>query len=282
MLFIKAFILLTGFVGSAAFAADLGPCDAWFPAAAPARGVVVLTHGMNLRPAAMDEMAKDLSGRGYEVFRPAFTGHCGTDNGIYLAVKAEQWREDARRFYGIASARAKALNLPLHLVAHSFSALVFQAEASAQPFARRVYLAPALSFKFWYPPLILFFRFLPDYTFDSRNLPQYAVNPVSGARPILAMDDFFRGWRSEGRQVGPALLFVDPADELVSYEGLRAFAAKQADWEFARVSNAGTKLANGPHHLMVDTAALGEAEWSRMMGLAHDFLSAEGAQSSNR
>lgn len=247
-------------------------CSQWLSAAtAPARGVAVVAHGLNLRPDRMDAMAIGLAQAGFDVLRVAFRGHCGI-NKDYLSVTADQWEADAREFH--AEARERAAGRPLVLVAYSFSALVFQSLSADLPFTRRVYFAPALSQHWWYPWLVGVARILPWLEFRSVNLPDYAANPRSGARALVALEFFSGRWRGgAGREdPAPALVIADRGDELVSFSGLEGLVAERPLWRLLEVSNQGSTLPRAFHHLVIDEPSLGPAEWARVQGEVARFL----------
>jgi hypothetical protein len=154
-------------------------------------------------------------------------------------------------------------------VAFSFTATIFQVLSPELPFERKVYLAPALSTRFWYPAVRWLARLFPGFTFKSINLNEYSANPRSGARALLALDEFLRRWNEgEGKADGqPVLMIVAPGDELVSYRGLENLAKERRSWSIEPVSTAGSSLEKTFHHLITDSAALGQQEWDRMVAL---------------
>jgi hypothetical protein len=249
-------------------------CDTWFTPAKKPTAVVVVTHGMNLKPARMDNLANALKEAGMEVLRPAFTGHCGPENESYLDVTAPQWEADARRIHALASAKAKALGVPIYLVAYSFTTTVFQSLSGELAFAKRVYLAPALATRFWYPLVVGAARIFPGLSYASMNLPEYQMHPRSGARPFVALDYFLKAFR-EGRgqeDAAPALWLVDPKDELISYEGLLRLSERHPGWKLETVSTEGSTLPKSFHHLIVDKASLGPAAWDALVAEILRFL----------
>ncbi len=250
----------------------LGPCDSWFTATSHPRGVVLLTHGMNLKPSRMDELAQLLAQSGFEVFRPAFKGHCDK-NKEYLDISADQWEADAKRFHAIAQRRAKNLKRPLYLVAYSFSALVFQVQAKELPFAKRIYFAPALSLKFWYPMVAWAAQQFPSYTYASRVPPGYRANEISGASAIVALEEFHRRWRGgAGRgDSTPILMFASTKDELVNYDGLQTVVADKNNWLLEIVSTE-KSLPQGGNHLFIDQGSAGPEAWSLIKERALNFL----------
>ena len=168
--------------------------DRWFPAQGIPQGVLLLTHGLNLHPERMDDLAQAFSASGLEVFRPAFYGH-HAENGDFLKVDPEHWEEDAKRFHALVNARAQELKVPLFLGAYSFSALIFQVLREELPFARRVLWAPALKLHFWYPIAALVLGAFPDFTFSSRVPGGYSANAKSGLRAFRSLHHFRNEWK---------------------------------------------------------------------------------------
>lgn len=261
--------------GAAPEEADLpaGSCDQWFPATGKPKGVVVVTHGMNLKPSCMDDMAVVLAKAGYVTFRPAFEGHCGA-NRRYLDVSADKWEADARRVHAAAGLRAKELGVPLYLVAYSFTAPIFQSLQEELPFAKRVYLAPALATKFWYGGLVKMARWVPTFSFRSWNITECGANLRSGAGAILALEHFIGLWREGAgtKDQAPALILAEPDDELISAPGLEEIVKTRPHWKLEMLSNKGTTMDKTFHHLIVDEKSLGPAEWARVTGLVRQFL----------
>ncbi|MGZ3694802.1 MAG: alpha/beta hydrolase [Bdellovibrionota bacterium] len=237
------------------------------------KGVVLLTHGLNLKPARMDDLAERLSASGYEVFRPAFTGHCG-HNKHYLEVDAAHWESDAREFHARTKARAEKLGVPHYLVAYSFSAAVYQAMAEELPFDSRVLFAPAISTRFWYPVATVLANAFPRATYKSMNLDGYYANATSGMKAVQALEHFVAGVRRKRRENDstPTLVWVDPKDELVSYKGIRIQAGRRPNWKLEKVSNAGARMKPAYHHLIINEQALGKAEWERVLSGTFAFL----------
>jgi len=253
--------------------ASLARCDRWFAASGIAKGVLVVTHGLNLLPSRMDELCETFAGLGYEVLRPGFFGHHG-DVDEFLRVSAAEWEEDARRIHAEAKSRSDSLSVPLHLIAYSFSGLIFQVHSKELPFHRRVYLAPALALHFWFRPLMWLARLIPWLTFTSVIPEGYGANHRSGILAPLALEKYYLRWRRfEGREVpGQALIWASPKDELVRTRGLRKLAGKIPGWQFRETSVEGSTLPKKYHHLIVDSSAVGPSEWSRLVAETNAFL----------
>jgi esterase/lipase len=227
---------------------------------------------MNLKPESLVPMAKILAEKNFSVFLPAFHGHCAS-RGDYLQAKSSEWLQDAEQFYREAERKSQEKKVPLFLVAYSFSALIYQVRGDL-PFAKKVYLAPALATKFWYPWLIAVAKIFPDFHFPSRNLPQYAANSHSSLRGILALDDLLQKFQSGKGHADQTqgLIILDPKDELVDAEGVLDFVQKSSNRKFLPISNEGHSLPKTYHHLIVTPESLSPSEWKRMIQAIEDFL----------
>lgn len=242
--------------------------DRWFSSPGPEpKGVLLLTHGMNLSPAKMDDLALAFAAAGYEVFRPGFAGHHGK-NESYLDVEPAHWERDAREVYAIAEKRAKKLGLSIYLAAYSFSAAVFQSLTEELPFARKIFFAPALATKSWYPVVKVLARIFQGVEYRSMNLKGYFANARGGTKPLLAFDHFLARPKHAPE---PVLIWIDPKDELVSYRGVRKLAEKNR-WRIEKISIRGSTLRRSFHHLIVTEEALGKKEWTRMIASTLEFL----------
>lgn len=253
-----------------AHAARNSSCDKFFAAEGKSKGVVLLTHGANLRPEKMDGLAESFAKAGFDVVRPAFTGHCG-DGALYLKASLADWTDDARLFY--LSARAHANGKPIFLVAYSFSAPIFL--SLGVKFDRYVLLAPALATKWWYPIVAWAARTFPDYVHTSKVPEAYRANAETALRPLLALDEFMQKARAKPELEKPTLVWIDKEDELVSAAGLETLAAARANWRIEKISVAGSTLPKSYHHLIIDEAAVGAETWARITKESAAFLGAK-------
>lgn len=247
-------------------------CDRWFAARGGKKGVVLLIHGANLRPDRMDEMGATLAERGYETYRPGFRGHCDEGEGAVTGALASIWEKEAQEFY--ATAKSRAGTKPLFLVAYSFGALIYQVLGDDLRFARRVYFAPAFATKFWYRPLVWLAGLFPGFSYPSLVPKEYRANNRTSLQGVLAFDVFLQRWKKgEGKNLEePILLWMDPKDELVSYDGVVTHAADKSNWRLERLSVKDSTLDRSYHHLITDSRALGANEWERVMGETTKFL----------
>lgn len=275
MRFILSFLLFVhcfqGVAGAAS--AELGLCDKWVKASPPVKGVMVVAHGLNLRPAKMGEMGKRFAEAGYEVLQGGFTGHCGVV-GELGKVQALQWEADARRLHSLGSSRARELGVRLYLTAYSFSGLIFQVLSRDLPFHKQILFAPAIETHFWYPIVVSLAGIIPDFSFPSMVPSDYRANEEGNLRSILALEAYLKRWREgEGRgDSSPTLIWIDPEDELVNAKWLQKFARQRPTWTFNELSVKGSSLKRAYHHLIIDSSSMGTDEWKRVMDTSVRFL----------
>lgn len=277
---IKYLILLIFLYCNAAFPAGESPrasakdypCEKWFAAVGKPKGVFLVTHGLNSKPAKMEELAQALANAGYEVLRPSFTGHCREPEELQN-VEADSWEKDARDFYAAAKKKADALKVPLYLAAYSFSGLAFHSLRAELPFRKKVLLAPALETKFWYPFAVFLLGYIPKFAFRTQIPNGYYAQEHSGLQAVVAMNHFVLKWQKNKGEPddGPVLLWVHPGDELVSASGLKEVSLRRG-WDYREIDIKGCELPTCYKHLIVDSAAVGKEQWKKMVEGTLEFL----------
>lgn len=245
----------------------------WIRPEKATKAVLVLTHGMNLNPERMDDLALAFAALGYEVFRPIFTAHTSERGDEDLL--AEKWERDAEVFYQTAARRAEELGVPLLLGAYSFSALIYQVMEKKFSFAARVYFAPALATHFWYPLVISIARMFPKITMKTMIPKGYFARPEGSFDSLVALHHFMSQWRTQKKNVEqqPTLVWASLGDELVHGKNLKKFSSRQKGWEFRSLSIEGSTLPRAYHHLIIDKAALGPIEFARVVKETDAFYS---------
>lgn len=248
-------------------------CDRWLEAQNP-KGIVLLTQGMNLKSEKLIPLAQFLVEQNFSVFLPAFQGHCPS-RGSYFTATAEDWLQDAENFYREAQQKAWKKNVPLYLVAYSFSALLFELRPELK-FQKRILFAPAFATHFWYPAVRLIANWFPHWRFRTRNLPDYAANSESSLHSIKVIGDLLERLESHvaDAQIGDTatLILADPEDELVNVPRVRELSELRPLWRFEPVTNRGNGLPKSFHHLIVTPDSVATEEWLRMKKIIERFL----------
>lgn len=247
------------------------------------RGMVLLLHGLNLKPTHMLPLAEELRHMGMGVINGALTGHghhyrkvegvAAADARLatYRTVTLERWLVDVDALYATAAATAEQQGVPLFLVGYSTGALMActaWAATRTNGFARMVLFAPALAIHL-YCHIPLLFRRWPQLLFRSFAPPVYRANratPVAAYLAVHAAQMCFREEADQRLNV-PTQIFIGPRDELISRRGLRRIIREYAltKWQIDVVSKREAEPDAAFHHLIINKAGVGQAEWARMM-----------------
>jgi alpha-beta hydrolase superfamily lysophospholipase len=253
----------------------------WF-SSPRAAAVVLVVHGLNVKPQMMGSLIEALTRRGLEVLNVALHGHGGNyppQVGISAAtarlaalrqVSAGLWRTELHAAYRVAALRAAQLGgVPICFVGYSLGGLMgcdLFADASDVHFARMVLLAPALQIH----PASYILRLLahsPHTVIPSATPAVYRANqgtPIAAYQALYAAIAHFEAHAGININV-PTLLLMDKQDELVSYTKIRRLLATAAltQWQIKPVTK-GPGATMRYHHLLIDAASVGPARWQTM------------------
>lgn len=238
------------------------------------RPPLLLCHGLNTRPSVMDPLAEALAAEGFPVLRMSFSGHHAgglASRGSPLPA----WREDLRNACGLLRLLSP---LPPVLMAYSLGASLALAETPEPfPFAKAVLLAPALTPQ----PFISLLRFLswmPDFVIPSASPPRIRARRGTPVREYLALQEtawnFWDKRWARAKDI-PTLVFIDPADELVSLPALqrRLGGSGTHAWKVEEVLREASVPRDTPRHLILDPASLGERAFASLVAKAVSGLS---------
>ena len=264
----------------------------WVPAqSATPRGVALVIHGLNVRPNAMQPLANCLAAAGVECLLLSLHGHgdnvapppgqsAATDSAparleAFRRVSYALWRDETAAAYAIARARSRRLDAPLLLAGFSLGALMGCTLALTEPdvrFDRLILLAPALVLR----PHSRLPRLLarwPRFVIPSLAPPAYRANrgtPVAAYMALYAA--LARFGRGDLRRLdAPALVLIDPADELASYAGLARLCERLPRWTLCPVAKS-AGAAHQVHHLVIDAPSVGQAAWTDMCARITAFV----------
>jgi len=257
----------------------------WFPQQSSGliTGVALVVHGLNLNPDRMNEIIAALNAGGIAALRVSLRGH-GDNFTPVAGLDSEEARLEAFKSAAYASwslellqafRRAERLRrkraVPLFLVANSYGALLaldLTLTHEEVAFDRMVLFAPALAMHSRNHVIRLLNPF-PNLVVPSFSPRRYLANqgtPVAAYEAVFETLAHFE--RSLGRKINvPSLVFIDPRDELISYEGLEALITAQRldNWTIRQVAKSGADSRVAIHHLIVDQASMGGAAWEEMM-----------------
>lgn len=267
----------------------------WFPpVGGTLRGAALVLHGLNLEPARMQPLIGLLNAAGFAAFNVALRGHGenftsrpGSDarRDRMAALKAcryADWAEEALSAYREARRLAAAASGELCFVGFSYGALLGCDLLVSRPevaFTRMVLLAPALRLRTWDRAIRLLSPF-PALVLPTPAPDGYPANPGT---PVAAYNALFETLEHFEARLGPrlnipTLVFVDPGDELVSFEGLERLAAEQRldRWRIHPLRVSRPVLAGALRHLILDEERAGRRAWAELRGVLLDFLTEGG------
>jgi pimeloyl-ACP methyl ester carboxylesterase len=256
----------------------------WFrrTEAAELRGVALVVHGLNLKPARMADVIAVLNEGGIDALRLSLRGH--GDNfrqreGLdeiqsrmedFKGVSRSLWFRETLEGFEEARSFAHERRVPLFLVGFSYGALIGLDLLAAGPdaaFDRALLFAPALSLRGWDYAIRLFAPF-PRMIIPTLAPAEYLANP--GA-PMAAYNALFETLDRFESHIGsklniPTLVIMDPGDELVSFGGIKNLAEKHHldQWRFHPVQNKGSLLKRTLRHIVIDEMSAGRKAWAEI------------------
>lgn len=244
-----------------------------------AKAVIVLVHGLNLKPEKMNALADFLRAQGADVLPVTLSGHGGTMEEFKKASR-DIWIGEMQDAFGRAGRRAKENNAPVYFVGYSLGALVGldflnSVEGENARCGKMVLLAPAISIR-GRSYLLKLLGMFPSMVIPSLSPEDYRAHSGTPMAAYKALFQSVSSLEKEGlaRSNVPTLVLVDPKDELVSAEGLGALTRqfRLDQWKLLEVTNAGSPLKKKYHHLIVDENALGTDQWRQMRDAIKDHL----------
>ena len=247
----------------------------WFKTSQKPIGVILLLHGLNLRPSKMDPLATHFQSSGYDVLRAALAGHRGSLT-EQKKVSSKQWLEQMQQHACLVEQRSEELGkAPKFLSAFSLGSLVAMAwmAQKQQPFFKaQLLLAPA-NFAHWYGSITKTLFFLKDsFSLPSKNIKQYRSQDSTSLAAYRSMEELRDVVYAADKSVHniPTLVFLDPKDELVSLKKLELFKKKFTldQWKIETITDSEPTLKKSFHHLIIDEPSLGSHHWQELKALS--------------
>lgn len=250
------------------------------PSDQDARGVLLFVHGLNLNPAAMLPLRTKLLGLGYPSYQVVLSGHSRIAENDE-PFDASRWRDDV--VTGYREVRRRYPQLPVYIVGYSLGGLlavdVVQRYSDITP-RGLVLIAPAVSLHTVIEGTSLL-QLFPALAMRVPNIAPEGYRRFSKTPLFWYQNTMSLYWDLAEGEVGdsqlaqiPALVFLNPSDELVSCDGVKSWIAErglQGRWS-VEVAHPIPEISHSPKHLMIDEDSLGRDEWQRMVGTIEQFL----------
>ncbi len=219
------------------------------------QAVVLLAHGLNLKPSKMDQLASFFNSKKCDVLR------------ISLGDNPDRWEEKFNNGYDEALEHAQILERPLYFVGYSLGALMgmhFLATHPHHQIKKLSLFAPASHTRLYTRiPSLLFYLF-PKSALPSFNLPDYRSREVTTLLEYKKMHELQKEIKENDFYL-PTLVIQNPKDELVDSSELTKFASSNSYWSTLEISNRESQLPKKYHHLMIDENSCGQPMWQKIL-----------------
>ncbi len=243
------------------------------------KGIILLAHGLNLRPSKMNTLAHSFSRHGYHSLRGSLSGHRGNLNEMKLVTR-NIWLSEMKAHYCLALEKSQKLGLPLYFVGYSLGAAVLldllKNRDLKNSFQKIIVIAPAIRVH-WYtrfPKILAFFsRKIVIPSLNNKDYRMHKGTTTAAYESLHKIIDSFDYPHKKKLKV-PILMVIDPDDELVSLDKIKTMIEKNKllNWEIFTVSNDGAKVKKKYHHLIIDPPTLGELNFNRLESRMLRFL----------
>jgi esterase/lipase len=270
------------------FADDNEESPRYFETAArPVKGIVVIVHGLNVKPSRMGTPAQPgtlvpfFIDAGYHVVRVTLRGHCGPIENMQR-VSLSDWFNDAYLHYGKAFLEAQRLGLPIYFCGFSLGTVIFEQlmnEETAVPvvFKKAILLAPGIVVKAGVRSILLLDATLKDTSIiNSLSPARYRANrgaSLSAYKALFEVEDKLvkSGFRNNNIDT---LVIIDPKDELINLKGIQKEinTYSLSRWRIFELRKRSLRLRPEYHHLIIDRAMVSGEVWNNMLKTIRDFL----------
>lgn len=240
--------------------------------------VVMVVHGLNLKPNAMDSINKLLEKHDYTVIPISLQGHANQDEEQRLQnfeqVTPQKWLKDI----GQGFKKAKDLNKgDIHFVGFSLGGLlgVYALAKDEVDFKKMILLAPAIKIR-TKSYLLQIFSWWNELTFPSFSPKKYKAN---WGTPMSAYNSLFQiieevDQLPQNKVNIPTLVISDPEDNLTDPEQIKVWIKqnKLYNWKQIKVKQRPQNEYIFNHHLIIDKYTAGLHTWDKISATIINFL----------
>jgi esterase/lipase len=259
----------------------------WETTVANPRGVVIVVHGLNIKPskmgapAAEGTLVKLLLDSGCHVYRVTLKGHNGPLEDMQ-SITWSDWIHDAYSQYCQAKTMAGNERLPLYLLGFSLGALVYEVlmnEETAVPvqFEKVILFSPAVAIKPVAKTVLRLQLFANDRSiirsFGPKEYRAQTGASIAAYKTVFGMEESLCASSFKNCNVN-TIIFIDKDDEMVSIRILRERINQYGlgNWRIYEVTNDGAVTRPRYHHLLIDNKCVSASTWQYISGTIVNFL----------
>ena len=240
----------------------------WLTDNKQSKAIIVLAHGLNIKPDKMDDWAKIFTNA--SVLRIGLTGHYDESENLQN-IQAIKWQEDFKEAMKLAQNKAKEKNIPLYFLGFSLGGLLGidwqENNQNEQNFSKIVLIAPALKIPWYSDSLIKFVSFFSSkISVNSRTPKDYRANDKISLSAYKALSQIKNNLDEKGiiNSNVPTLVIMDKNDELIPIKEIKALFTdyRLNNWILEIVDNQFAYDNYGFRHLLVDENSVGKEVWN--------------------
>lgn len=232
------------------------------------KAIVVLAHGLNIKPDKMDDWAKIFTNA--SILRIGLSGHYEELENMQ-DIQALKWQEDFMQAMKLALEKSKFHNVPLYFLGFSLGGLLGidwqENNISEHNFQKMVLIAPALRIPWYSSSLIKFVSFFSSKALITSRTPKdYRANNKISLSAYKALYEIKNNLDKKGimRSNVPTLVIMDKNDELIPVKEIKSLFNEYRlnNWRLEIVNNKFAYDNYGFRHLLVDENSVGKELWS--------------------
>lgn len=237
------------------------------------KAVVIVAHGLNLKPERMSDWSLALAKNGAQVFKLSLHGHDNKED--MSKVTPFIWRSQFDETYKKAHDSAKKYEVPIYFLGFSLGALLaleWLSNNNEANISAMALIAPAISTPWYARGSIKLLSILGDsFKLPSRSPKPYRANKgttIAAYKALFSLKESLENNCYKNSNIN-TLVLVDPHDELVNSGDIRKtmIKFKLTKWRLTHVDNSFAYKNYGFRHLMVDKNSVGQKQWSSMVDM---------------
>lgn len=236
-------------------------------------------HGLNVRPSAMLDLVDWLNKKGSDAYLVKLSGHHANSVPLH-EIRADAWQTEMINAHRLAKKTASDNNVPLFFLGYSLGGLLGPAMISGREgnytFDKQLLFAPAIGFRIRSHFVKFSFFLNQDYKLPSFTPKEYRANhklPIRFYKMMFREERLLKKNKFNHVNI-PTLVFIDPADELISHRKLEKLFKKfrLTNFRFIPLDKDLTGREMKLHHLIINERTMGEKNWKLVTSEMARFL----------
>jgi len=232
-------------------------------------GLVVLAHGLNLRPEKMNQLADFFLAQHYSIANIALAGHGANNENQWSHLKIDSWKREMTEL----GKWLKNCHQPWYGVGQSTGAvmLYWMAQQKLSPAPLQFYFfAPAFIPKYPLGVLSWLANWFPSFKIPSANLEDYRVHDSTTLSAYRTLYLASQETTPNQELLNRMNIIVSDKDELLNVAETKSWGrlSEQHWWTYDPIAQNQKTI----HHLMIDSKTMGNVAWDSLLGRLTESL----------